>query len=705
MTLYRTSLTAFSLCLSALFASDALIAEKEQINCEEVCCCEPSHLRLELAHREGGGIGYNQGYSTIGLFYNPFLECATPIVDIRGHVFNNGKWAANCAIGVRKYFDSINYVGGFYLDYDYRNYKHASFNQASAGFEMLGSRWSFRANGYVPFGRKEKVKDTIFEEFSGHHILLAKRSYLSMYGVDGELEGAWSPTCYLDLFLGAGPYYFKGKFGHDAVGGKARVGLSFYQWLNFAGRFSYDTMFHFRAEGEIRLDIPLDKIKGFWKRGKDLKIYCQEDCLSFRLNQLLQRQEIVVISKKQKKIKTARHPGDFDIPYFVWHVDNSASPNGNGTIEDPFNTLAAAQAASGNGDIIFVDTGNETSIGMNAGIVLKDSQKLLGSATVHPLNTSIGLIDIPAFTSVLPRITNTAGHGVTLANSNEIAGFNISATGDAAIFGSGFSIGSLIRDNQLLNFNTTFPPAFGGISLTLTQPVFGTMTIIRNFISSPIDGNRGILIQHSLIPPVPAVVSIDVNIDQNTIINNGQTGILISGGGVGRTMTFTGNITNNLIQGNTSANAGSIQFGTFAAANPVILGLDVVNNKLLNNSGTGGFGFSATSASGFLNMSNNLISGNGSVAADVATTVTVPTNFFLRMIHNENQYLGNAGTNSISITTSAAAGMILLDFMNNTVTKNILFTSVAGTPGSFIVKMEGNTGTLSAPNPFTLITD
>ena len=63
----------------------------------------------------------------------------------------------------------------------------------------------------------------------------------------------------------------------------------------------------------------------------------------------------------------------------VWFVKNNGAA-GQGRSNDPFNTLAAAQAASLAGDYIFVYGGSLTNTGQNAGIVLKANQKLYGEA-------------------------------------------------------------------------------------------------------------------------------------------------------------------------------------------------------------------------------------------------------------------------------------------------------------------------------------
>ena len=87
----------------------------------------------------------------------------------------------------------------------------------------------------------------------------------------------------------------------------------------------------------------------------------------------------------------------------VIHVDNAAPPGGNGTAEHPFNSLAAAQAASAVNDIIYVHRGNGTTDGYDTGIVLKNDQMLLGSGNNYVIQTTeVGPFLLKALDCVRP---------------------------------------------------------------------------------------------------------------------------------------------------------------------------------------------------------------------------------------------------------------------------------------------------------------
>src|SRR4051812_23333446 len=66
-------------------------------------CHSPFHvMHLDVRHTEAKGVGYKDGYTTLegfGIYdHNSYFM---PFLDLRGHVFNNGKFAGNIGLGER----------------------------------------------------------------------------------------------------------------------------------------------------------------------------------------------------------------------------------------------------------------------------------------------------------------------------------------------------------------------------------------------------------------------------------------------------------------------------------------------------------------------------------------------------------------------------------------------------------------------------
>src|SRR5215468_2826745 len=133
-----------------------------------------------------------------------------------------------------------------------------------------------------------------------------------------------------------------------------------------------------------------------------------------------------------------------------WYVSAAALVGGDGSLQAPFNSLAAVQQASGPGDTIFVLPSPIQNAPLDGGIALKPGQRLIGAgspvvgaAAPVPIKgpglpvQSAGPLAVAAVT--LPQITNTSannsGDAVTLANGTEVANLVISGTQRGGIYG------------------------------------------------------------------------------------------------------------------------------------------------------------------------------------------------------------------------------------------------------------------------------
>ncbi len=167
---------------------------------------EPRHYRTTLRHIESGGIGYEDGYTTLEAFLasDPSRWAVTPFLDARGHVFDNGKWAANGGVGLRTLKKNRAY--GINAYYDYRNAGRMHSNQIGVGLETLGELFDFRINGYLPVGAKTSAPyDSVFGSFSGHSLLVSQKVLSAMKGADAELGFHFGTSKSFDFYAAAGP--------------------------------------------------------------------------------------------------------------------------------------------------------------------------------------------------------------------------------------------------------------------------------------------------------------------------------------------------------------------------------------------------------------------------------------------------------------------------------------------------------------------
>lgn len=120
--------------------------------------------------------------------------------------------------------------------------------------------------------------------------------------------------------------------------------------------------------------------------------------------------------------------------YFVF-VNNTNGGLADGTFEHPYPTLVLAQTHSAPGNVIYCFAGDGTTAGMNAGLVMKNTQSLLGSGVAQSVSTSRGNIVVPALSVGGPSISSPAD-GITLASDNIISGVTITEAVGRGISGS-----------------------------------------------------------------------------------------------------------------------------------------------------------------------------------------------------------------------------------------------------------------------------
>ena len=427
-----------ALCFSQLFSftlCHAAVAKKpappSQTN-PQVCGRAPHPMRTGLRYTTPKGIGYKTGYSTLEGFFAPqaFLKDAwVPFLDVRGHVFDNGKLAANTGLGVRYLTKSR--VWGINGYYDYRNTSHQHYNQVAAGLESLGRIWDFRINGYLPVGKKQSgFSSSKFSKFQGHHLLIRRTRHFCMKGANAEAGFHLDHFKNAPLYFAAGPYYLTGV-GKTAWGGelRARVDL-LHDYLRVEANTSYDHFFKWIGQAQVSVNIPFGgRKKVTTKAGSSCS---QAMALHRRALQSVDRNEIIP-EGKQRAISPAINP-DTGKPWYFWFVDNTSASKG--TYESPYPTLLAAQNASQPNQVIYVFPGDGTTTGMANGITLQDGQMFLGASTWHPIPTTQGIVIIPSLASTVPIISNTNGDSVTLMNDNTVSGFEIMANNGNGLSGT-----------------------------------------------------------------------------------------------------------------------------------------------------------------------------------------------------------------------------------------------------------------------------
>lgn len=260
---------------------------------------------LYLSHTEGKGLGYNQGYTSLDLFLTlPLCNCRfIPFIDLKGHVFNNGRFATNTGLGLRWLNPCYERAWGLFCFYDSYISSRLSCHQVSLGFESLGETWDLRVNGYLPVGHKKTSIYRLSYDFSSGFLARAREQF-AMAGIDAEIGYHFCRMQYFDFYAGIGPYFYRGSSQKtknafrvtrkNAFGGRLRASAAFLTYLELEGVLSYDSLFKCTGQVSLSLNIPFDWQFGFGCSDND----CCAPCgFMQRLTQPIIRNEIIVIDK------------------------------------------------------------------------------------------------------------------------------------------------------------------------------------------------------------------------------------------------------------------------------------------------------------------------------------------------------------------------------------------------------------------------
>ena len=588
-------------------------------------------MRVSARHIEAGGIGYQNGYTSLEGFFAWDTPHCEPFLDLRGHIFNNKRMAANAGIGIRGIWKQRVYGSNIY--YDYRNTNRFHYNQIAVGLETLGELWDLRINGYLPVGAKKSDPFGVrFGQFFGNTLSVSQKYEFSMKGADLEAGFHFGKTENFDFYAAAGPYYFIGEMGGATWGGKARISGSYRDYITAEFSNSLDHTFHYRPQGQVTFSWP------FGPRAKKNKAdnYC---ALANRMVQPVGRQEIIVVNEKRRD-SVAIDPATGK-PFFILFVNNHS--HSAGTYESPYPTLAEAENNSKPGDIIYVFPGDGTTTGMDAGILLKSNQKFWGSGVAQTLVTNQGTITIPAQSSILPNITNTnvGGSAVTLANGVEVSGFSITEANTYGITGTNIT-GVRLANSTIIGSQGTLTSG-NGVNIYADDGLFHELVL--NNLTATNNGNNGIYIATSgttssnitisncflaangfgsasssnavtngIVLNAADTSNMTALLENNSVLTNQQYGIVLDSNSNGN-LSFS--IKENLIEGHSSAAIHALFTGTTGQTDVLLTGNSIVGNWGRAPDHSGGFGlpvsfFSFHSPATFSATNNHLDLNTGS---------------------------------------------------------------------------------------------
>ncbi len=369
------------------------------------------------------GLGYDDGYYSVGTKQR-LREGRLGgrwLTEVHGHVSAaTGKPFANFGLERNKWVKPLGLNFGlnawFDIDDDQLEYVNQTFTSFGVGGNIKTQIIDWRINGYIPVGDPlVQTTDRANGGFYGHHLLFLEGIDSALQGFDTEVR--WRPARAAMIFgwIDVGGYHYKSHVVDPFGGMRLRIGCEPVSGVELSFELNNDSRFD--TTGFLRATVMFG--------GRD-RVHGDYTATARDLERTMRNHHI---ARYRQEAELAIDP-DTDLPYVVLHVDNTVNEIGDGSFEKRYGSLLEAENASQTDDIIFVWEGDGTTTNMDAGIVLKDRQFLLGDGVEHLIPVPGGTLLTPETMAlsnnvdgILPVIENlTGGNVVTEANDNVVFG-------------------------------------------------------------------------------------------------------------------------------------------------------------------------------------------------------------------------------------------------------------------------------------------
>lgn len=392
-------------------------------------------FQARVGHIEGQGIPQVRPVTPIELF--PYIEEDGGLLfgDGRFVITNDGTFAGNLGLGYRWLAPEVGRIFGGSLWYDLDDTRSLLFQQVGLGLETYGTDWDLRGNAYLPVG-PESRQDSLqllpgSLRYQGQNLAYSQSRgfYTAMTGFDAEfgipVPGSIAES--LDLRVYGGGYYYTNDY-HNIPGASARMRASLVPGIDVEVQVTHDSFFETRAFAGLS-----------WTFGPLHYSNYPAGELAGRLGEHVTR-NYTVVATHQRLIENllARNPATNSVYRFA-HISSTGGAGGDGTVDNPFSSIAAAQGTGA--DYLLVQSGSVLD-GAAGQVVLNPGERLwgLGGGVQQVLTVpELGTFALPTGpgSGAQPILRNAVGDAVVLANNADFNGFRVETPTGRGVFGSG----------------------------------------------------------------------------------------------------------------------------------------------------------------------------------------------------------------------------------------------------------------------------
>lgn len=452
----------------------------------------------------GEGVGHPDGYSRLGVRTRLWESFDQHVFgELHALVTDGGKVGFNAGGGYRwRRPGGIIGVHGWFDDYESQSENR--YRQITTGVEFLHPAFDIRANGYIPIDDEENFLGLVDPGtdpfYYSNHIVTSGTGTFERVFHGWDLEGGGPvPLAQNWLRAYAGVYQLLDD-GTATTGFRARAEARFMEGVNLNLMVSEDDKFG----TNVNLGVEV-RFRG------TMPTRFQSGLLADRRYDQVRRVWPVQVRQELDEVLVPLTQPGTDDAITVAFVDNTADAGGDGTFENPFDSLPGSVPDT---DLILVRRGSGVTSGK---ITLFDDQQLLGEGRQHYVDTDrLGLIPLPSdgFTPTGPAPTLGNGMGmnpiITLASNNVVSSFDL--LGNRGIFGQN------LTDFQVDNISSS--SIMHGINI---QNASGT-GVLRDIDLNLAAGGSGVVVTNETGDPLSLTAEM-------IEVNGGQTGVLIDADG------------------------------------------------------------------------------------------------------------------------------------------------------------------------------
>jgi hypothetical protein len=474
-------------------------------------------------------------------------------------------------LGLRHIFDD-SFILGINTFFDRRqDNSDAWFSQAGVGLEYLSHPLDMRLNWYKPTTGAKTINTTY--GFGETGLIEYNDREEPLQGLDFE-AGVPVFDKYTKTRLYIGGYFYQSKLSKDVNGMRARTETSLTKWLSLDATFNSNVGGNKNEfYGGLRVTLAFDLSNLFGKHGKAFFSAPSnpEAHNTYLEDRIFER--VVRDIDIQSKTTTTQANGQRLV-----YVNDAAAAGGNGTLQNPYNTIpAGVTAAASGGQWVYVEGRNTTPYAAN--LTLPNGITLWGSG----YNGGFNGLPVSGIYPIINGNGSAAPYGIILGNNNAVMGMQITGTTSAGIYSNS-------ANNANISYNIVSNNSGNGIELDQSSGNLNA-TLKGNTVNGNSDG---------IYLNTTGGGNITATLNGNMVSGNSSVGIGLSSGS-GLTATLTGNQVNN--------NDDGIEAVSIGVMTVTLTGNEANNN--LGVSGLGG-GIVLLSEGGTMtvSLSNNIVNYN-----------------------------------------------------------------------------------------------